>query len=321
MVKGLSTALVVVAALTAQAQPITKLQRIGVIYAGGPYEAVVQGMRAGLVESGLTEGKHFVLHVRDTKGRRRDIEAFAKQLANERVDLLFTITTSVSLGAKAATREIPIVFYAGNDPVRAGLVESFARPGGRLTGVHHLATGLVPKRLEILRQALPKARRVIVFYDPDNSTARESMTLAREAAPKLRIELVERRVGSVEEVIAGVRALQAGEVDAYFLVGDAMVTSATPAIMDLARERMLPLIVQDLKLVEAGALAGYGADYFDVGRMAAKHVRRVLAGVKPQDLPVEMYDKVQLALNLRAAHDLGLVIPESVVMRADHVIR
>jgi putative tryptophan/tyrosine transport system substrate-binding protein len=321
MVKALSAVLVLLAAIAAEAQPGAKLHRIGVIYAGGPYEAVLQGMRAGLVESGLAEGKHFVLHVRDTKGRRRDIEGVAKQLVSERVDVLFTITTSVSLGAKAATRDVPIVFYAGNDPVRAGLVESFAKPGGRLTGVHHLATGLVPKRLEILRQALPKARRVIVFYDPDNSTARDSMALAREAAAKLRIELVERRIASVEEVIAGVRELQPGEVDAYFLVGDAMVTSATPAIMDLARERRLPLIVQDLKLVEAGALAGYGADYFDVGRMAAKHVRLVLAGSRPQDLAVEMYDKVQLALNLRVARDLGLSIPESVIVRADHVIR
>src|SRR5437868_6191434 len=194
MVKTLSVVLALLAALAAEAQSGPKLHRIGVIYAGGPYEAVLQGMRAGLVESGLAEGKHFVLHVRDTKGRRR----------------------------------------------------------------------------------------VIVFYDPDNSTARDSMALAREAAAKLRIELVERRVASVEEVIAGVRALQPGEVDAYFLVGDAMVTSATPAVMDLARERRLPLIVQDLKLVEAGALAAYGADYFDVGRMAAKHVRLVLAGTRPQ---------------------------------------
>src|SRR2546423_12562027 len=141
-------------ALTSQpahAQPV-KLQRIGVIHPGGSYEAVLDGMRAGLKDAGLADGKHFILHVRNIKGSLREAEDGAKQLVAERVDLLFTITTSVSVAAKTATRDIPIVFYAGNDPVRLGLVESFAKPGGRVTGVHHLSTDLMPKRLEALRR-------------------------------------------------------------------------------------------------------------------------------------------------------------------------
>src|SRR5204863_7581749 len=115
-------------------------------------------------------------------GSLREAEDGAKQLVAERVDLLFTITTSVSVAAKKATRDIPIVFYAGNDPVRLGLVESFAKPGGRVTGVHHLSTDLMPKRLEALRRVLPRAHRVITYYHPDNRTARDGMALARGVA-------------------------------------------------------------------------------------------------------------------------------------------
>lgn len=305
----------------AHAQPVAKIQRIGVIHEGGPYEAVLQGMLAGLTDAGLVEGKHFLLHVRDTKGSLRDVEGAAKQLISERVDLLFTVTTSVTIAAKKATRDIPIIFYAGSDPVRFGLVKSYGKPGDRLTGVHQPSFDLVPKRLEILKQILPHARRVISFYNPDNALATKSLAEARDAAARLGLEIVERPVRSVEDVVAGVRGLRAGDVDAYFQVNDATVFSATPRIVDLARERKLPLMVNDLNTLQAGVLAAYGVNYFEVGRFAAKHVQRVLSGAKPQDLPVEIYDKVQLGLNLRVARELGITVPQPLILRADHVIR
>jgi len=319
MVRALWLFLCLGFALPAIGQP--KLQRIGVIHIGGTYEAVVAGFREGLKDLRLEEGKHLVLHVRDTKGSLAAVEPAAKQLVSERVDLLFTVTTSVSIRAKQATKAIPIVFYAGNDPVRAGLVDSFAKPGGRVTGIHHVGTPIADKRLQILHQVLPNARRVVAFHDPDNVVSRNGLALAGGAAPALKLELVPRPVASVAELIAGVRALRPGEFDAYFVVGDAVVTSGTPMIVGLARERRLPLVVQDLNLVENGALAGYGASYFDLGRLAAKYVQRVLAGTNPADLPVETYDKVQLGLNLRVARELGITVPQDVVLRADRVIR
>ena len=306
--------------LTVHAQPAGKVQRIGVIHLGGAYEAVLQGMRIGMKDAGLTEGKHFVLHIRDTRGSLRDVENSAKQLVNERVDLLFTITTSATLATKKATRDIPIVFYAGNDPVRAGLVQSFAQPGDRLTGVHHRSTDLTAKRLEAVRRVLPKARRIVMFFNPDLGSARDGMTFARGVAPKLGFEIVERPVKSAEELLAGVRALRAGEVDVFVTSGDAIQTSAMPQVLPLARERNLPVVMQDLNLVQSGALMAYGANYLDVGRSAAKPIQRILAGAKPQDIPVEIYDKVQLALNLRVARELGLTIPQPVILRADQVI-
>jgi len=304
----------------AHAQP-AKLQRIGVIHEGGPYEATVQGMVAGLKQAGLVEGKHFLLHVRDLKGSLRDIEGVAKQLVSERVDLLFTVTTSVTLAAKKATRDIPIVFYAGSDPVRVGLVKSYAKPGDRLTGVHQPAVDLVPKRLDILKQLLPGARRVVTFYNVENPISAQSLAEARGVAARLGIELIERPVRSVDDVVAGVRALRAGEADAYFQTTDVTVFVATPRIIDLARERRLPMLIGDLNSLQNGVLAAYGVNYFEVGRFAAKHVQRVLLGAKPQDLPVEIYDQVQLGLNLRVARELGITVPQPLILRADLVIR
>jgi ABC-type uncharacterized transport system substrate-binding protein len=303
------------------AQPATKLHRIGVIYEGGPWEAVVRGMVAGLKESGLVEGKNFVLHLRNTKGSLRDVESAAKELVSERVDLLFTVATSVTVATKKATRDVPIVFFAGSDPVRFGLVESYNKPGDRLTGVVHPAADFLGKRLDIIKQILPNARRVITFHHVDSQIAIESLNLARGVAAKLGLELIGRPIHSTEEVVAGVRALRAGEVDAYTHGTDAMVISATPRIIDPARERKLPVIVDDVNAVHIGVLAGYGLNYFDLGHFAAKQVQRVLSGARPQDLPVMAYDNVQLSLNLHVARELGITVPQSVILRADQVIR
>jgi putative ABC transport system substrate-binding protein len=303
------------------AQPATKLHRIGVIYEGGPWEAVVHGMVAGLKESGLVEGKNFVLHLRNTKGSLRDVESAAKELMSERVDLFFTVATSVTVATKKATRDVPIVFHAGSDPVRYGLVKSYAEPGDRLTGVVHPAADFFGKRLDMLKQILPNARRVITFHHADSQIAIESLRRARDVAGKLELEIIERPIRSIDEVVAGVRALRVGEVDAYTHGTDAMVISATSRIIDLARERKLPLIVDDVNAIHTGVLAAYGVNYFDIGRLAAKHVQRVLSGTRPQDLPVMAYDKVELALNLRVARELGITVPQSVLLRADQIIR
>jgi putative ABC transport system substrate-binding protein len=125
----------------------------------------------------------------------------------------------------------------------------------------------------------------------------------------------------VDDVVAGVRALRAGEADAYFQITDVTVLTATPRIIDLARERRLPLLIGDLNSIQDGVLAAYGVNYFDVGSFAAKHVERVLAGARPQDLPVEIYNKVQLGLNLRVARELGITVPQPLILRAEQVIR
>jgi putative ABC transport system substrate-binding protein len=199
-------------------------------------------------------------------------------------------------------------------------VESFAKPGGRLTGIHRQSQDLTAKRLEILKEVLPKLRRVITFYDPNNPSAQVSAKLAREAARQLGVELVERHVSSVKELQEGLKALRVGEADAYFYVADAMVTSQAQLIIDTARAKRLPTMFNETAIVAKGALVSYGVSYHEVGRLTAKYVQRILAGTSPRDLPVENVDRLELALNLRTARELGLTIPRQIRLRADKVI-
>ena len=297
-----------------------RVYRIGVILQGGPYFAAIDGLRDGLRELGLEEGKQFVLLVRDTKGDLKSVAAAARSLEEQKVDLIYALGTSVTLAAKRATKSVPIVFYAGTDPVAVGLVESFRKPGGRLTGVNGQFTDLTAKRLELLKEMIPRLRRVVTFYSPDNPAAQRSMKIARDAARQLKLELVERPVASVEELRAGLRALRPGEADAFFFVGDAMVNSQEELIIDTARAKRLPTMLPYQGNVAKGALASYGESYYALGRLSAKHVQRVLLGANPGDLPVEQLDRIHFVINLKTAKALGITIPQSLLQRADQII-
>jgi putative tryptophan/tyrosine transport system substrate-binding protein len=298
-----------------------KPRRIGVITSGGLWYETIDGLRVGLRQLGLEEGKQFTLVVRDTKGDSRAAEEAASNMEREKVDLIYTTQSSVSIAAKRTTKDIPIVFSAGSDPVVLGLVESFAKPGGRLTGVYNPVTDLTAKRLEILKEIVPKLHRVVTFYDPGNAVASQSAKFAREASPSRGIELIERHVTSIEELRAGMRDLKAGEMDAYFAVSDALVSNAAQMIIEMARTKKLPTVFDFLTAVSRGGLASYSANYQEVGRVSAKYVQRILAGVTPRELPVEGVDKIELVLNLKTAKQIGLTIPPNVLTRADKVIK
>jgi putative ABC transport system substrate-binding protein len=168
---------------------------------------------------------------------------------------------------------------------------------------------------------VPGLRRVGAFYNPENPSALESIKQAREGARQLNIVLVERPVGSVEELRAGLRALRPGDVDGLVHISDAMVTSQRDFIMDLTRSKKLPLIMQDRESVVRGGLASYGLSYYEGGRLAAKYVQRVLQGASPADLPVEQVDRLQLIINGTTVKMLGLKIPESLRQRADEIVQ
>jgi putative ABC transport system substrate-binding protein len=299
-----------------------KVYRVGVIHEGGPYYAAVDGLKDGLKELGFAEGKHYVLEIRDLKGDRKAAEAAAKSLEREKVDLIYAMSTSVTTAVKRATTEVPIVFAVGSDPVVAGQVESFARPGGRLTGVHYQSSAEpIAKRLEILKAILPELRRVVTFYDPSNAAALAAAKSAREAGRQLKIEIVERHVASVEELRLGLKALKAQEADAYFYTNDAMVTSQAQFIIDTARAKKLPTMFAEPSLVAQGALASYGVTYYEVGRLSARYVQRVLTGTRPPNLPVESLSRLELAVNLKTAREIGVAIPQAVRLRVDKVIQ
>jgi putative ABC transport system substrate-binding protein len=298
----------------------TKANRVGVILQGGPWYAVVQGLRDGLKELGLMEGKQFVLDIRDTGGDLKAVEQAARNLEQQKVNLIFTAATSVSVAAKRATEHTPIVFVAGTNPVVVKLVDSIPAPGGRLTGVHVRATDLTGKRLELLREIVPNLHRVITFYDPRNPSAIESAKEGREAAQNLGLEFIERHVASIEELQKAVQAFRAGEADAFVAVSDAMIDNQIQSIIDMARAKRLPTMLYEPGAVAQGGLATYSADFYEVGRLSAMYVRRVLAGASPADLPVEGIDKLLFVINLKTARQIGLAIPESILIRADKVI-
>ena len=298
-----------------------KVYRIGVLVPGPAWYEILDGLRSGLKEVGVQEGKQFSLTIRDWNGDIKQAETAAANLEKEKVDLLYATSTNSTLAAKRATTEIPVVFCAGTDPVIVGLVESFAKPGGRLTGVYNPTTDLTAKRMEILKEIIPKLRRVVTFYDPSKPPAIESSKSAREAARVLGVDLIERHISSVAELRADVRALRRGEVDAYFTVSDPMASNEAQLIIDTAKAKRLATMFDVTSHVVKGGLASYNVSFYEMGRLSAKYVQRLLTGIEPKDMPVEAVNKIDLAINLKTAKQIGLTIPPNVLARADRVIR
>ena len=298
-----------------------KVYRIGALIPGEAWYEVIDGLHVGLRQLGLEEGKDFILTIRDWKANAKTAEEAARNLEQEKFDLIYAASTGGTISAKRATRNIPIIFCAGTEPVALGLVESFAKPGGRLSGVHYRTTELTAKRLEIFKEIVPKLHRVVTFYNPRTAVAIESSKLAREAARQMGIQLIERQVTSPEELQARMHALGAGEMDAYFAVSDPLAANEASFITDLAKLKKLPTMFDFLPFAVQGGLGSYAVSNYEVGRVSAKYVQRVLSGVKPKDLPVEGVDKIELVINLKTAKQIGLIIPPNVLARADRVIR
>jgi putative tryptophan/tyrosine transport system substrate-binding protein len=316
----LSLLLFLVCPYPGSAQP-AKVQRIGVLHPGGSQYETLDGLREGLKQLGLNEGKQLVLDVRDLKGDAAAADKEAASLEKESVALIYAMTTTVISKAKGATSNVPIVFAIGSDPVTGGLVESFARPGGRLTGVHYLVRDLTGKRLEILKEILPKISRVITFYDPGSRVAVEGAALAREEAKRLGIKLIERHVRSVDEVKAETQKVKIGDADAFLFTPDPMVGSQSHLIIDMAKAKKLPTMFQEQTLVAQGALASYGQNYREIGRISAKYIQQILNGGNPKEMKIETIDSVELALNLQTAKLLGITIAPEVLARAKRVIK
>jgi putative ABC transport system substrate-binding protein len=298
-----------------------KVQRIGVLHPGGSQYETLDGLREGLKLLGLNEGKQLVLDIRDLKGDAASAGKEAASLENESVTLIYALTTTVIGKAKGATSNVPIVFAIGSDPVTGGLVDSFARPGGRLTGVHYLVRDLTGKRLEILKEILPKISRVLTFYDPASRVAVEGAALAREEAKRLGIKLIERHVRSVDEVKAETQKFKTADADAFLFTPDPTVGSQSQLIIDMAKAKRLPTMFQEQTLVVQGALASYGQNYREIGRISAKYIQQILNGASPKEMKIETVDSVELALNLQTAKLFGITIPPEVLARAKRVVR
>jgi len=299
----------------------TKPDRIGVMHLGGVLATVVDGLRVGLKESELEKGKQIILEIGDLKGDANLAETVAQTFERDKLGLIVTINAPVTAGAIKGTKNTPIVFAVGTDPVAQGYIQSFGRPGGRLTGVHYLARDLTPKRLEILKEIFPKLRRVVTVYDPRNTVSLEGAKLGRAEAKRTGVNLIERQVESVDQLKKALAALKRSEFDAYLYIADPMIAAQAQLVVDGARAKKLPTMFHDQIVVANGALASYGQSYFEIGRRAAKYVRQILSGASPAELRVETIDHVELAFNLKTAKEIGVTIPPNVLVRAEKVIR
>jgi putative ABC transport system substrate-binding protein len=314
------------APLAVEAQPAGKVYRIGFLHTGQPPDfgppnprTNFGAFRQGLFELGYVEGRDLVIESRFAEGKVDRLPALAAQLVALQVEVLVAANTSSAKAAKAATATIPIVFIGSSDPVGAGLVASFARPGGNVTGVTASpGPEIAGKGLELFKEAVPRISRVAVLYSSEQLYD-PSVHVQRRAAPKLGITLLPHNARTLGELTAALAAITRERADGLFLFGS---DQRTPLILEFATRNRLPTMCDDGDLVEeGGALMSYYSNPLDVRRRAARFVDKILKGAKPGDMPVERPMKFDLVINVKTVKALGLTIPPSVLARADEVIQ
>jgi len=299
-----------------RARPI----RIGALTESwGPTPGMV-GLRDGLQKLGYHEDDDFFLGVRFTQGNHAELPAAARELVQHGVDLIFSVGVNATLAAQGATRKIPIVFVAMDDPVAFGLVQSYARPGGNLTGVADLSLQLGPKRLELFREMIPGLQRVLFPYDVADTVSAKELQIYRQAADHLGIEVVELAMRTQAEAQETLAQIQDAKVQGI-LSPRHLYLNIPGFVIQATSERAIATMFPDDFFVERGGLASYGPDQYESGRQAARLVDKILKGIKPSEIPVEVNNNIEFAINLKVANKLGLTIPPEVLYQADWIIR
>ena len=304
----------------AEAQQPKKVPRIGVI---SPVfqSAGMKAFREGLHDLGYIEGKNIVIEYRYAEGKGDRLPALASELVRLNVDIIVVGGGNATLAAKNATKTIPIVMGTASDPVGTGLVASLARPGGNITGSTHISPDLSGKRLELLKEAIPKLNRVAVLTYHDNPAATLMLKETETAAQSLGLQLQILEVRGSNELENAFGVAKKGRAEAMNVLSSAFLSAERKKIVELASKGQLPAMYFDSQFVESGGLMSYGANIADLFRRAATYVDKILKGAKPADLPIEQPTKFELIINLKAAKQIGLTIPPNVLARADKVIK
>ena len=307
----------------ARAQAAERISRVGYLFSFVPaqgrhlWEACRQGLRA----LGYVEGKDVLLEPRWADGDHERLPALVKELLALKVDVLVTAATPASRAARAATRTTPIVFVAVAEPVRAGLVQSLARPGGNVTGVSLLTPELSGRRLKLLSDIVPGLRRVVVLRNPANLSHDVFLEESRSAAGSLGLGLEALQARSAEEIDRAFDAAAASKADALIVFDDPVLWSHRQRMVILAARWRLPVMYGYREFADEGGLISYGPARPDLYRRTATYVDRILKGASPAELPVELPTKFELVVNLNAARALGLAVPQSILLSADEVIQ
>jgi putative tryptophan/tyrosine transport system substrate-binding protein len=301
----------------AEAQQPTKVPRIGFLStaAHSSLSFRLEAFRQGLRELGFIEGKNIAIEYRSAEGKPDRLPELAAELVRLKVDCIVTAGDTPTRAAKQATSTIPIITTSVGDPVGYGFVASLARPGGNITGLSTYSTDLAGKRLELLKETIPKLSRAAVFFDPRSATTDLKETEA--AARLLKVQLIFLEVKNLDDLENAFRSIAKSRVDAIVIGGGGFFNTNQTRLVELATKHRLPGMYIEL----AGGLMTYATSFPDLYRRAATYVDKILKGTKPADLPVEQPKKFEFIINLKAAKQIGLTIPPNVLVRANRVIK
>jgi putative ABC transport system substrate-binding protein len=318
----LATVLLATVSLS-QAQQPKKIPRIGYLAAGSlaAQSARIEAFRQGLRELGYVEGKNIIIEWRSGEERLDRFPALAAELVRLKVDIIVSAGPTVTRAAKEATTTIPILMTNDADPVGAGFVASLAHPGGNITGLSTLAPELSGKRLEILKETVPKLSRVAVLGDSTEPANAQNLNEVELAAKAFGVKLQYIDVPDHKEIETAFRVAGKGRAQAVLVLPSAVFTNHRKELAELAVKSRLPSVYNQTNFVEDGGLMSYGVNRNDLSRRAATFVDKILKGRTPADLPVEQPMKFEFIVNLKAAKAIGLTIPPNVLVRADKVIR
>ena len=308
--------------LPAEAQQ-SKVPRIGFLFGASPSANAgrIEAFRQGLRELGYIEGKNVIIEVRYAEGKLDRLPALAAELVRLNVDLIVTVGPAVTRPVKETTNTIPIVMAFDSDPVGSGFIASLARPGGNITGLSSLSPELTGKRLELLKETVPKLLRVAVLGNPGNTATALNFKEAEVAAQAYGLQVQSLEVRGPNDLDSAFSTMIKGRADALLPLGDSVVVFHRERIVNFAAKNRLPSMHGDKAWVDAGGLMSYGPDILDNFRRAATYVDKILKGTRPADLPVEQPTKFEFVINLKTAKQIGLTIPPNVLARADKVIR
>ncbi len=313
------------APLCAGAQQPKKVPRIGLVSPFSPSDTALwhQAFRQGLRDLGWVEGKNISIEYRYAEGRNDRLPDLAADLVRLKVDIIVASISTDALAARNATRTIPIVMASAGDPVASGLVESLARPGGNITGLSQIAPELAGKRLELLKEIVPKLSRVAVLWNPQNPASSSTLSWKELQLParELGVQLHSLEVRSANDFAKAFKDATRARAGALFIMPDPVFAGDLKRIADFAAKSRLPSIFHLREFVHSGGLLAYGVDRSDMFRRAATYVDKILKGAKPADLPVEQPTRFELVVNLKTAKTLGLTLPQSIMVRADQVIQ
>ncbi len=317
---GLFTFLLLIAGTMAEAQQPVKVYKIGLLFCFGLLPSSIEAFRQGLREFGYIEGQNIAVEYRIYERCNR-LADLAAELVQLKVDVIVTNSTEPALAAKKTTKTIPIVFASVSDPVGAGLVTSLARPGGNVTGLTQFAPELGFKRLELLKEVVPRLSRVAVLWTSDRAGQKPQMEGIELAANALRLRLQPLDAREPPDFEALFQTAIRGRADAFVALASPRFTSHQAQIVGLATKNRLPSVYVESNWVEAGGVMSYGPNTNERWRRAAYYVDKILKGAKPADLPVERPMKFEFVINLKAAKEIGLTIPGSVLYRVDRVVK